>query len=64
MGGPALGARIYCAGAVAILVLAALLRFWALDSGLPNIHTRPDETEVIHWGVCPQCLAEATRETD
>jgi len=51
--GPALGARVYRVGAVAILVLAALLRFWALDSGLPNIRTRPDETEVIQSTVGP-----------
>jgi hypothetical protein len=51
--GPAIGARVYRAGAVAILVLAALLRFWALDSGLPNIRTRPDETEVIQSTVGP-----------
>jgi len=53
MAGPALGARVYRVGAVAILVLAALLRFWALDSGLPNIRTRPDETEVIQSTVGP-----------
>jgi len=51
--GPAVGARVYLAGSVAILVLAALLRFWALDSGLPNIRTRPDETEVINSTVGP-----------
>jgi hypothetical protein len=51
--GPAIGARVYRVGVVAILVLAALLRLWALDSGLPNIRTRPDETEVIQSTLGP-----------
>ncbi len=51
--GSAMGARLYRVSAVAILVLAALLRFWALDSGLPNIRTRPDETEVIQSTLGP-----------
>jgi 4-amino-4-deoxy-L-arabinose transferase-like glycosyltransferase len=53
MAGPVLGANAYRVGAAAILVLAALLRFWALDSGLPNIRTRPDETEVINSTLGP-----------
>jgi 4-amino-4-deoxy-L-arabinose transferase-like glycosyltransferase len=53
MAGREAGTRVYRAGAVAILVLAALLRFWALDSGLPSIRTRPDETEVIQSTLGP-----------
>ena len=51
--GPALGARVYRAAALAIFVLAALLRFWALDFGLPNMRTRPDETAVIQSTLGP-----------
>ena len=36
------GVPAFRAAALAILVLAALLRFWALDFGLPNTLTRPD----------------------
>ena len=39
--------RTNAAAAVAILVLAAALRFWALDSGLPHPMTRPDEEVVL-----------------
>jgi hypothetical protein len=37
----------YRAAALAILLLAAALRFWAIDSGLPHPLTRPDEEVVI-----------------
>jgi 4-amino-4-deoxy-L-arabinose transferase-like glycosyltransferase len=33
--------------AAAILLLAAGLRVWGLDAGLPNLRTRPDELEVL-----------------
>lgn len=33
--------------AIAILVLAAGLRLWGLDMGLPHLETRPDETQVV-----------------
>lgn len=33
---------------VTILVVAALLRFWALRSGLPHLLTRPDEELVLY----------------
>jgi hypothetical protein len=32
---------------LAIVLLAAALRFWALDFGLPNPRTRPDEAPVV-----------------
>lgn len=35
------------AGAAAILLLAAVLRFWALDFGLPHPMARPDEEVVL-----------------
>jgi len=31
----------------AVVLLAAALRFWALDTGLPNQRTRPDELPVV-----------------
>ena len=39
--------RAYAAAALAIIVLAATLRFWALDTGLPHPLTRPDEEVVL-----------------
>jgi len=51
--------------AAAIVLLAAVLRFWALDTGLPHPLTRPDEEVVIEmtarvargeplaWGIYP-----------
>jgi 4-amino-4-deoxy-L-arabinose transferase-like glycosyltransferase len=51
--------------AAAIVLLAAVLRFWALDTGLPHPRTRPDEEVVIElttrvargealaWGIYP-----------
>lgn len=33
--------------AVCVVLLAAMLRFWAIDSGLPNQRTRPDELPVV-----------------
>jgi hypothetical protein len=53
LAGPALGACVYRVSVVAILVLAALLRLWALDFGLPNTRTRPDETGVIEKTILP-----------
>src|SRR5690554_6606772 len=38
--------RYLCAFA-AILVVAAALRFWALDFGLPHLMTRPDEEVIL-----------------
>jgi hypothetical protein len=43
-GGPR---RARAATAAAILLLAAGLRVWGLDAGLPNLRTRPDEIEVL-----------------
>jgi len=37
----------FAVGAVAITLAAAVLRFWALDTGLPNLFTRPDEAPVV-----------------
>jgi 4-amino-4-deoxy-L-arabinose transferase-like glycosyltransferase len=37
----------YRAALGALLLLAAVLRFWGLDSGLPNLLTRPDEEIVL-----------------
>jgi 4-amino-4-deoxy-L-arabinose transferase-like glycosyltransferase len=37
----------FAVGAVAVALAAAVLRFWALDTGLPNLHTRPDEAPVV-----------------
>jgi len=61
------------AAALAILLLAAGLRFWALDFGLPNPRTRPDEYPVIQrtrrpalgmydvrWSVYPHAYVYAT----
>jgi hypothetical protein len=31
----------------ALLILAAVLRFWSLDFGVPHLLARPDETEVV-----------------
>jgi 4-amino-4-deoxy-L-arabinose transferase-like glycosyltransferase len=39
--------RGFWAAVVAIVLLAGLLRFWALDSGLPHLMTRPDELDVV-----------------
>lgn len=35
--------------AVAIVLLGAVLRFWALDTGLPHTMTRPDEDSVLGY---------------
>ncbi|MBW2274619.1 MAG: glycosyltransferase family 39 protein [Deltaproteobacteria bacterium] len=61
------------AAALAILLLAAGLRFWALDFGVPNHRTRPDEYPVIqhtrrpalgmydvNWSVYPHAYVYAT----
>jgi hypothetical protein len=61
------------AAALAILLLAAGLRFWALDFGVPNPRTRPDEYPVIQhtrrpalgnydvrWSVYPHAYVYAT----
>ncbi len=32
----------------AILLLALALRLWGIDFGLPNTHSRPDETTLVH----------------
>ncbi len=42
-----MSARSFGVAATAILLLAALLRFDALGSGLPNPRTRPDELPVV-----------------
>lgn len=39
--------RAWALWAGAILLLAAGLRLWGLDTGLPNVQTRPDEIEVL-----------------
>ena len=38
-------------GAAAILLVAAALRFWALDLGLPHLEARPDETQTLEHTV-------------
>lgn len=37
----------------AILLVAALLRFWALDLGLPHLMTRPDEEVILFQAGAP-----------
>jgi hypothetical protein len=39
--------RGYRAAALAIVLVAAVLRFWALDMGLPHPMTRPDEEMIL-----------------
>lgn len=39
--------RSYVVGVFLILVVAAGLRFWGLDSGLPHLMTRPDEEVLL-----------------
>ena len=43
----------YQLAAVAIVVVAAALRFWALDMGLPHPLTRPDEEMIVAHSVKP-----------
>lgn len=38
---------------VAIVVVAAVLRFWALDLGLPHLMTRPDEEVILFQAGAP-----------
>ena len=38
---PRIPKRIYRAGTIAILLLAVVLRLWAIDFGLPHLRTRP-----------------------
>jgi hypothetical protein len=45
--------RGFAAWALLILALAALLRFWALDTGLPHPRTRPDEQPVLQHTAHP-----------
>ncbi len=45
--------RPYRTGWILILLLAALLRFWAIDFGLPHLRTRPDEVPVVDHTVFP-----------
>ena len=47
------GERIFRAAAVGIVALAAVLRFWALDLGLPHPLARPDEEVVLAQTVAP-----------
>src|SRR2546428_11017069 len=47
------GERIFRAAAVGIVALAAVLRFWALDLGLPHPLARPDEEGVLAQTVAP-----------
>lgn len=44
---PSIAARLYPYAYLAVVVLAAVLRFWALDGGLPHLLTRPDEEVVL-----------------
>jgi hypothetical protein len=37
----------------AVLLLAVVLRFWALGLGLPNTRTRPDETPILQHSALP-----------
>jgi len=39
--------RGFWVAVVAIVLLGGSLRFWALDSGLPHLMTRPDELDVV-----------------
>lgn len=63
----------FVAAAAVITGLAAALRFWALDFGLPHLETRPDETPVIRlaakvgrgqldlgWGMYPDAYVYLT----
>jgi hypothetical protein len=65
--------RIRVLGAAALLALAAGLRLWGLDGGLPNVRTRPDEIEVLRetahpargelrleWSIYPNAYVYAT----
>ena len=45
--GTAVGPWRYEIAALLILVVAALLRFWGLDGGLPHLMTRPDEELIV-----------------
>ncbi len=43
----------FAIAALAVLALAAGLRFWALDAGLPHLMTRPDEEVVLEQTTLP-----------
>ncbi len=45
--------RRFWGAAAALVLLAAGLRFWALDFGLPHLRTRPDEEVVIERTALP-----------
>jgi 4-amino-4-deoxy-L-arabinose transferase-like glycosyltransferase len=45
--------RACALGAALLLALAAGLRLWGLDAGLPNVRTRPDEIEVLRQTALP-----------
>jgi hypothetical protein len=65
--------RSYRLGVLGILLLAAALRLWAIDFGLPHLRTRPDELPVVErtgklanghldidWAVYPHSYIYAT----
>jgi hypothetical protein len=45
--------KSYRLAVLAILLIAAGLRLWAIDFGLPHPHTRPDEYEVVELTAIP-----------
>ncbi len=45
--------RALALGVALLLALAAGLRLWGLDAGLPNVLTRPDEIEVLRQTALP-----------
>lgn len=53
LGRPGSRLRAFWPAAGLILVLACVLRFWALDLGLPNRLARPDEDDVLRITALP-----------
>ena len=45
--------NVYRAGTIVVLLLAVVLRLWAIDFGLPHLRTRPDEMPVVDYTMAP-----------